>query len=112
MPIVVAACSSRKRVDPVVRASDLPVGTVDEVGRAWLDLLNAHTNRSAAGQLYCGRSVRAAEKAADTLGGHLLFVSAGLGLIDSDQLIPSYGMTVVDGEDSVLRRVSGVSTPV
>lgn len=107
MPIVVAACSSRKRVHPVVRACDVPAGTVDEVGRTWLDMLNAHTNRSAADELYCGRSVRAAEKAAGTLGGHLLFASAGLGWIVSHQFIPSYGMTIVDGEDSVLHRVSG-----
>lgn len=107
MPLVITACSRRKRVHPVARASDLPTGTVDEVGRAWLDVLEANTTRSAASQLYCGRSVRAAEKAADALGGHLLFASAGLGWVGSDCSIPSYGMTIVDGEDSVLRRVSG-----
>lgn len=110
MPLVVAACSNRKRMRPSARAGELPVGTMESVGGAWLKRLSWETDRRKASDLYCGRSVRGAERAAGSIRGALLFASAGLGWIRSDQHIPSYGMTIVDGDDSIFRRVSEALT--
>lgn len=106
MPLMIAACSNRKRSAPEARAASLLTGPIEVVGREWLDRL-APLSRMPAGHLYCGRSVRDAERAASLLGADLLFASAGLGWVRATDEVPSYGMTIVAGEDSVLARIEG-----
>jgi hypothetical protein len=104
MPLVIAACTNRKRPSATVRAGALARGSVDAVGHAWLELLANETTYRAAG-LYCGRSAREAERTAALLEAPLLFASAGLGWIAADQSVPSYGATIMDGEDNILAKL-------
>lgn len=106
MSLMIAACSNRKRPRPAIHAADLPVGGAEAVGRAWLARLERQPRQPAL-QLYCGRSVREAEQAANRLGADLLFASAGLGWIDATEHVPSYGMTIVPGNDNVLALLEG-----
>lgn len=105
MPLMIIACSNRKRLAPEVRAAHLSSGSIEAVGRDWLTRL-APLSRRPASELYCGRSVRDGKRAARALDADLLFASAGLGWVRADQDVPSYGMTVVAGDDNVLSRVN------
>lgn len=63
---------------------------------------------TAARDLYCGRSFREAVTAANRSGARLMVVSAGLGLVTADTMIPSYSLTVAPGAaDNILERISG-----
>lgn len=104
MSLVIASCSNRKRVPPGARAADLPNGSLEMVGHAWLGRMEGLDCQEAAA-LYCGRNVRSAERAAQALNGNLLFASAGLGWVQAKQPIPSYGMTIVSGPDNVLPHI-------
>lgn len=106
MPLLIAACSNRKRPTADVRARDLAPGTIEAVGSAWLAGL-ADLPRHRAGALYIGRTAREAERTAEALKADLLFASAGLGWVRSSESIPSYGMTVIAGDDNVLTRIEG-----
>lgn len=106
MPLMIAACSNRKRPPPAIHAADLSGGATEAVGRDWLARLNQQPRQPAL-QLYCGRSVREAEQAAHRLGADLLFASAGLGWVHATEHVPSYGMTVVPGNDNVLNLLEG-----
>ena len=106
MPLMIAACSNRKRPPPKVHAADLAVGSTETIGRDWVARLSGLPRQPAA-QLYCGRSVRDAERAARSLGADLLFASAGLGWIRATDLVPSYGMTIVARNDNVLDLIEG-----
>jgi hypothetical protein len=110
MPLLICACSNRKTPPASVRAVRLPTGSFETVGTHWLDAIKRQP-RYPALSLYGGRSVREAERAAETLGARLVFASAGLGWVSGNELIPSYGMTVVAGEDSVLGRLAGGASP-
>jgi hypothetical protein len=109
MPLLIAACSNRKRPRPEVRAGALAPAPIEAAGIEWLTRL-APTPRHRASALYCGRTVREAERAAKTLQADLLFASAGLGWVSADALVPSYGMTIIPGEDNVLARIEGGAT--
>jgi len=108
MPLMIAACSSRKRPLPAIRAADLSGGATEAVGRDWVARLRQQPRQPAL-ELYCGRSVREAEQAALRLGGDLLFASAGLGWVQATEHVPSYGMTIVPGNDNVLDLLEGDS---
>lgn len=109
MPLLISACTRRKRPPPEVWARDLVRGTVGAVGRHWMGRLTPLARRPAR-ELYCGRSAREAERAAGRMGADILFASAGLGWIEACQPIPSYGMTILAGEDNVLARLQGGAT--
>jgi hypothetical protein len=73
--------------------------------RAALDLY-------AARDVYGGPAVASAAKAASTLGCDLYFVSAGMSLVDGDEAIPGYDLTVASGSASAPAPVrTGSATP-
>lgn len=107
MPLLIASCSNRKRPTAEIVAGSLSPGAIEVVGRDWFKRL-APLPRKPAAELYCGRSVRDAERAARAIGAELLFASAGLGWVRSTEAVPSYGMTVVPGgDDNILARIDG-----
>lgn len=105
MSLIIAACSNRKRPTAEISAASLSAGTIDAVGGEWFERL-APLPRKPAVELYCGRSVRDVERAAQVIGADLLFASAGLGWVRANEAVPSYGMTVVAGNDNILSRIN------
>ncbi len=111
--VVITACTNRKRSSPLpeLMARELPIGTVELVCAAWFDRLAAVTEpRFDLSELYCGRSFRDAQAAAEASNARLFVVSAGLGLAPASARAPSYSLTLALGAaDSVLRRTGGSS---
>lgn len=106
--VVLTSCTNRKRCRPSLdlTAAALPMGSLEAVVRAWLSRVSAEPERVAATRLYCGRSFVEARLAARQSGAPLFVVSAGLGLIDAEEQIPSYSLTVSNGADNVLSRIT------
>src|SRR5207248_2963741 len=107
--LIVTTCSNRKRIAPLhgLRARDLAVGTPHEVADSWASRL-AHAKAAAqAKELYCGRNFAEARNTARDLRAPLYVVSAGLGLVSAEDVIPSYALTVSPGSpDSIHARIS------
>ena len=63
--------------------------------------------RVRAEDLYCGRAFTEAIAAASVFAGPLWVVSAGLGLVQSSDFVPSYNLTITPTSDeSIQRRLS------
>lgn len=109
---ILTACTSRK-VHPapeMLRLRSIARGPLDEVGRAWTAAINAAAPVSDADRLYAGRDYRRLAEAARPTRPYI--VSAGLGLLAPDTIVPSYDATVAGGvEDSVFARVTGQASP-
>src|SRR3546814_20938097 len=101
MPLVITACTSRKRIAPAegMSAATLAVGSLATVSRAWAGRLRKAARVAPAWQLYCGRSFSEASGAARKLGSGLAIVSAGLGVVTGDGPVPTYSLTVAFGGD-------------
>ena len=108
--MIVIPCTERKRFPPdaELRARVLPEGDLSEVAAAWSQRVFSAAPVGAARDVYCGRAFREAFLAVQEMNADLVIVSAGLGLVEVDQQIPSYGLTVVGGrQDSVGRKIVG-----
>jgi len=108
--MVIAPCTNRKRqaVPEALRAGRLPEGPCDAVAAEWAARLVRIGARYRAGDLYGGRGFQEAVGAAGRSSASLVIVSAGLGLIEADAMVPAYDCTVVPGAaDGVLDRVTG-----
>jgi hypothetical protein len=109
MPVVIAACSNRKKVEPSrnLRAASVPEGHLRAVASSWTGRLRAARRLVRADALYCGRNFAEAKAAARQLGADLYIVSAGLGLVRDAAKIPPYSATIGGGsQDNVLNRIS------
>lgn len=107
--LVVTTCTNRKRiaVSGSLLGRVLKSGNSDEVAQDWGRLLEKSKSVVPAKDLYSGRAFREAERAATELDARLFFVSAGLGLVSGDTIVPSYGLTLSRGaEDSVLMKTN------
>lgn len=105
---LVTTCTNRKRV-PVplaLCARVLPSAEKSIVQRAWLDCISKATCLMHAEDLYCGRGFFEIKKAARAIGGEFSVISAGLGLISSRKLIPSYSITISGAaEDNIIDKI-------
>ena len=110
--LYITNCTNRKRIKPteMLCARTLPSGSSVEVAAQWAFRLQQCDVRHQAKDLYCGRSFSEVLAARKKLEGQLLIVSAGLGLVYADTMIPSYNATLSSSsEDSVLKRTGGSS---
>jgi hypothetical protein len=83
-------------------------GPIDCVAADWARRVQAARAVVPATQLYAGRGFVEARVAASVLQAPLFLISAGLGLINSQQVVPSYSLTLARKDpDSVARKVSG-----
>lgn len=91
--IVVTNCTARKRVGtPLVRF--VPKGEgIQQIVENWRLSLDAQPTRLPAELLYVGRSIFEAKNISQKLGAQLFIVSAGIGLVESDKLIPGYDIS-------------------
>lgn len=113
MTVILTACTQRKRVthNPLLCAHDLSGGELSGVAAAWRERIDRAEVVCKARDLYCGRSFFEAVKAAQHAQGDLYIVSAGLGLVSSNDEVPAYNLTVSKGTaDCVMAKLErGVS---
>jgi len=112
--LIITSCSSTKRVSvpAALRAARYCSSTPDAFARTWVRNVRAASNLYAARDVYGGPAIASATRAATTLACSLSFVSAGVSLVDGDEAIPGYDLTVSSGSESApapLRR--GSATP-
>jgi hypothetical protein len=109
MAIVFTNCTNRKKgiAVPELTLDNLSSGSMDIIARQWLDNLQNASPQNPARETYCGRGFRDAEASAIYLSSPLYVVSAGLGIINSEQSIPVYSLTVSPGTvNSVRNKIS------
>lgn len=66
---------------------------IRKVLEVWRTALAAQTSRLPAAQMYVGRSILEARNVSLEIGAQLFIVSAGIGLLKSDEPIPGYNMS-------------------
>ena len=106
--LIIVPCTDRKRRKPApnLSARNLPEVRISTLVKVWSERVSAQGDRVAARDLYCGRAFREAMDATEFLNANLKVISAGLGIVDQDQEIPSYSATVTPGyPDSILKRI-------
>ena len=108
---VVTPCSATKSAPQTktLRAAKIPLASQQRVAEKWLEMVRAAVPAVAAGDLYAGRGFHRARQAAEVADAHLYIVSAGLGLLDSTRLVPSYDLSAGPASQSasVAGRVRG-----
>jgi hypothetical protein len=111
---VFAPCSRRKRaaIHPDLRAANLNPASLDELAEGWVARVRGTKPVVRATDLYGGRGLVEARRAASAASGQLSIVSAGLGIVDAEQAVVSYSLTVAAGDpDSVLARTKAPTRP-
>jgi hypothetical protein len=106
--IVVTSCTNRKKKTGTVLALEKAdrIESLAALAGSWQRQVRAvgEGERHAAADLYAGRSITEAKRAAASLSAPLYIVSAGHGLLRSDERIPSYNVTVSPTPDNGLQR--------
>lgn len=105
---VATTCSSGKAMSPIwpLQAASLRPGSIESVSAAWLANLPCAVERMPASDLYQGRGFGHARSVARPF-----VISAGLGLVRPEELIPSYSLTVSTGTDDIFARINGRRDP-
>ena len=96
--VVISNCTTRKAVGHAIGINDVSHsgGALATAGR-WKRLVRSAPARLSARELYKGRSISDAATIAAELKARLYVVSAGLGLVAADDLVPNYNLTVTPG---------------
>ena len=105
--MILVACSRRKRapVDAALSAADLVAGSLEAVATEWRARLEGPTMKYRPAALYAGRSFAEALSTSKYLGIRLVVISAGLGVVEPEALVPSYSLTTAGASDeNVLSR--------
>lgn len=106
MLTAVIGCSVRKTIPAAVSLDELPeCDAVSLASEIKLRLISA-TPRLPARELYAGRTFAAMRDTAVAAGYELLIVSAGLGIVSGDMLIPSYDLNL----ERIIKRVAVTPT--
>ncbi len=95
-------CSARKVSPPTVALSG-PIMAQAELAKKWCSKSSKVSETVTAANLYTGRGYRKlVSRIPETQ--RLLIVSAGLGLVDSSTMIPSYDCTIANGSKTSLNK--------
>jgi hypothetical protein len=105
-PLVIACCSARKAIPAKVSVEALPIGDLENVASAWLDCIDGTSPTVAAVEMYSGRSFTYAKRAAALLDADIDILSAGLGYVRGETMIPSYDLAAGRGPGGVTQRIS------
>jgi len=98
--VIVTNCTQRKSGGSRTDLVQLPhQHGVEQLAEAWRDFISRAPSIGPARTLYQGRSIADAGAAAAHLKSSWYVVSAGLGLISSDQSVPAYECTVAAGSE-------------
>jgi hypothetical protein len=99
--LVITNCTGRKAhpPDPKLRVAPKLTSQKDirECASVWANNVKNAKHLHKAESLYQGRSIIDSNAVRNALNAHFYVISAGLGLVSSQDLIPSYELTVVDG---------------
>ncbi len=98
--VVITNCTHRKSRLSVVDLAHLPrMREVEQLAEAWRLLVGRAPPDGPAQSLYQGRSISDTAAAAAYLESSWFVVSAGLGIVRSDQPVPAYECTVAAGSE-------------
>jgi hypothetical protein len=100
---IITNCSSRKRdtgVIPLVPVLS-PAVSIAEMAKTWIDQVEQSQIRVAPLDLYQGRSFAECRVATRSTAAEFYVVSAGLGLVHADDLVPNYSLTISEGTGSL-----------
>jgi hypothetical protein len=100
---IITNCTSRKRKlgHKVTLSGDLEWSSLDGLVMHWNDVLEANKGSVEVQNLYQGRSFVEARESALAVDGDLYVLSAGLGLVPGQQIVPDYDLTISDGPGSI-----------
>ncbi len=98
---VVTNCSSikRRQTKPITPA--LSHRTLEDMCEAWVKKIKKASDLEKASETYGGRTFSESMAASAQLNADLYVISAGLGLVHADDLIPNYNLTVSQGDGSI-----------
>ena len=97
---IVTNCTQRKSVGASAHLDRLPATAgLKALASAWKRLVDRAPSAGTAANLYQGRSISDTATVATHLSSRWYVVSAGLGLVSADQLVPSYDCTVATGSN-------------
>jgi hypothetical protein len=100
---IVTSCSSiKRRQDPEITPT-LDAKTLDELCESWVRKISSSRELLPVINTYGGRSFAEAVKSAQKIDFQLNVISAGLGLINSETLIPNYSLTISKGQGSIAK---------
>jgi hypothetical protein len=106
--LVITSCTSRKKKAGTVLTLENAdtAGSLKALAEKWRRQVLAASQGPllAAAELYGGRSITEAKRAAESLAAPLHIVSAGHGLLCADDSIPSYDVTVTPAPGNPLHR--------
>ena len=111
--LILIPCTNRKRypAEERLEARTLPMGSPEDVAKAWSQRIGVASKKIPAEDLYCGRAFREAADAANLLNADFYLLSAGLGLVSTKELVPSYSLTVAPAnEDSIAGHFNDIDT--
>lgn len=74
---------------------------MDQLTSLWVDLVKAAKSRVTPLDLYQGRGMAECRHASKVTKADLYIVSAGLGLVHTNDLVPNYSLTISDGNGSI-----------
>lgn len=103
IPIILTNCTGRKRAGgtAISLSAVAPEGSLSGVARKWFEATRSAAPKHRADELYIGRSFAEARRVSGVLAADLRIVSAGLGIVSADELIPNYDLTVANGRNSL-----------
>ena len=107
--LLITPCSDRKcgKTPDFMRATSLISGPIDDVATEWLRKVSENPGKTKAINMYAGRSFSELRKVTQTGDADLMIISAGLGLVGGDEMVPNYGITVSRGSvESVFNKIS------
>ena len=107
--IYLTSCTNRKRAKHAANlsAESLPQGSLGEVATDWCERIKSAISTMSALELYCGRAFSEARIAWGIVGTKPYVISAGLGLLPAENLVPSYNLTTTPrSENSIAARIT------
>ena len=98
---ILTNCSSIKRRRDAPINPDLHSRTLEGLCSAWIGRINASSTLESVKSTYGGRTFIEAANASNLLNAELYVISAGLGLVHTEDKIPNYNMTISSGSGSI-----------
>lgn len=100
---VITNCTNRKsrQERKLALPGDATWSSLEGLAMHWNAVLEANGGSVEAQDLYQGRSFSDARASALAVGGDLYVLSAGLGLVPGQELVPAYDLTISDGPGSI-----------
>ncbi len=106
MPLLLTSCTKRKRAKATILASDLQPDSLENTAREWVTLTEAASELHEAKVLYSGRSIKEIRDLVNSTEHQAFILSAGLGLVQWHDKIPSYDLTIQgNGPASIQTRI-------